>query len=197
MRRGLLVAILALCLAGCGGGNDTAPPPSPVEPAKTETPEAEAPIAKRPVTIYFPSATAEALVGEPREIFETSSAGDRAKQIVGDLISGPTGTEGLPALPPGTTLRQLYVLDDGVAYADFSSELVSGFPGGSASELLAVYALVNSIGLNVPEIRRVGVLVEGRPLETLAGHLDLRRPLAPDRSLLPVPAEAPPAAPPS
>ena len=74
-----------------------------------------------------------------------------------------------------------------IGKTDFSSELVSGFPGGSASELLAVYAVVNSIGLNVPEIRRVGVLVDGRPLDTLAGHLDLRRPLAPDRSLLPSP----------
>lgn len=199
MTRGCALLACAALLAGCGGG-DEAPPSTPGAPAG-EAPQAagaqaETPIAKLAVTIYFPSASAEALIGETREIFETASPGDRAKQIVGDLLSGPTGAEALPALPEGTTLRQLYVLDDGIAYADFSSELVSGFPGGSTSELLAVYSLVNSIGLNVPEIRRVGVLVDGRPLETLAGHMDLRRPLAPDRSLLPVPADAAPAAPP-
>jgi hypothetical protein len=30
---------------------------------------------------------------------------------------------------------------------------------------------------NVPEINRVQILIEGREVETLAGHLDIRRPL--------------------
>jgi hypothetical protein len=30
---------------------------------------------------------------------------------------------------------------------------------------------------NVPEIKRVQILIEGREVETLAGHMDIRRPL--------------------
>jgi hypothetical protein len=78
----------------------------------------------------------------------------------------------------------VYVLEDGVAWVDLTEELERGMRGGSAEEILAVYAIVDSIALNVPEIRRVGILVGGRPVETLSGHLDLRRPLPPDRSFI-------------
>jgi len=88
------------------------------------------------------------------------------------------------ALPPDTTLRQVYVLDDGTAWVDFSAELRTGIGGGSTAERLAVYAVVDSVVLNVPEIGRVGILIDGNPVTTLNGHLDLRRPLVPDRTLL-------------
>jgi hypothetical protein len=51
--------------------------------------------------------------------------------------------------------------------------------GGSADELLTVYAIVDSLTANVPQIRRVGLLVGGRERDTLAGHVDIRRPLPP------------------
>jgi spore germination protein GerM len=90
----------------------------------------------------------------------------------------------LRALPPATRLRQAYVLENGVAYLDFSAGLKEGIGGGSMEEILAVYAIVNSIAANVPEVRKVGILVNGRVLATLNGHLDLRRPLPPDYSLI-------------
>jgi spore germination protein GerM len=199
--RGLAALSLAaalLCSPACRGGKAGAPeapaaPESSSEPRPaTGEPEQE-PLGRATVTVYFPSATSDGLAGEAREIFATPLPGDRAKQILSDLISGPTTEAALPALPAGTRLRQVYVLQDGTAYADFSSELIAGIGGGSADEIQSVYAIVNSIALNVPEIVRVGILVEGRPCETLAGHLDLRRPLRADRTLLETPpAEAAP-----
>ena len=88
------------------------------------------------------------------------------------------------ALPAGTRLRQVFVLDNGVAYLDFSADLREGMGGGSMEELLTVYAIVDSVVLNIAEIDRVGILVNGRPVATLNGHLDLRRPLPPDYSLI-------------
>jgi hypothetical protein len=40
-----------------------------------------------------------------------------------------------------------------------------------------VYAVVNAVTTNLPAIARVQILVGGREVDTLAGHLDLRRPL--------------------
>lgn len=136
------------------------------------------------VLVYFPSTTGDGLVGEAREIFMTASPGDRAKQILADLISGPMTETALRALPPGTQLRQVYVLEQGTAYVDLSEDLKQGIGGGSTEELFAVYSIVNSVALNIPEIRRVGILVEGQPVDTLNGHLDLRRPLPPDPSVI-------------
>jgi spore germination protein GerM len=132
------------------------------------------------VEVYFPSASRDGLVGEFREIFSTATPGDRAKQIVADLISGPTTGKCLRAVPKSTRLRQVYVLADGTAYIDFSPELTEGIGGGSMKELLTVYSIVDSVAFNVREVQRVAILVNGQPIETMNGHLDLRSPLKPN-----------------
>jgi hypothetical protein len=191
----LCLVAAALLLAGCGGGEgdppaqaeaqgqDAAVAPPAGEQSGAEEPTAE-PLLRRNVEIYYPSSEEDGLVGELHEIFNTATPGDRAKQIIADLISGPDNPGSLRALPPATRLRQVYVLDSGVAYLDFSADLTEGMGGGSKEEILAVYSVVNSVAINIPEILRVGILVNGRTLATLNGHLDLRRPLSPDFSLI-------------
>ena len=53
-------------------------------------------------------------------------------------------------------------------------------PGGSLNELLTVYAIVNAVTANLPAVQRVQILVDGKEADTIAGHVDLRRPLARD-----------------
>lgn len=184
----LAAELLLLTAGGCGpdrpqppgagalpDSSSTAPPDEPADPSV-------APLRQLSVVLYFPAAGEDGLRGETHEIFETATPGDLAKQIVADLISGPDGDELLRALPADTRLRQVYVLDNGVAYVDFSEELKQGIGGGSQEELLAVYSIIDSVALNVPAIKRVGILLGGEPIETLNGHMDLRRPLRPDRS---------------
>jgi spore germination protein GerM len=148
------------------------------EPQGTETP----PLAKATVTLYFPSAAGDMLAVETREIVDTKRPADRGAQIVALLLDGPKTEGALPAVPPGTTLRQLWVRDDGNAYADFSEELLAGANAGSADEILTVYAIVDSLAANVPAIRTVGILIAGRQRDTF-GHLDISRPLLPDLTL--------------
>jgi spore germination protein GerM len=198
VRSGLAASLalgLVVSLPACGGAERTpkaqAQEPSPVAAAVPEAspgsdatprPEEAAPLAKASVTLYFPSASGDALTVETREIVETKLAADRGAQIVAELIEGPKSEGALPVFPEGTTLRRLWVESDGNAYADFSEELETGATGGSSDEILTIYSVVDSLTANVPEIRRVGFLVAGRERETL-GHLDLRRPLPPDLSL--------------
>lgn len=190
MRRGAAAIVLAsaLAAAACGGSRPEetaqAPPSGEPTPAAGETPPALPALETEPVVVYFPNDEGDRLVGETRTVFKTPQPGDRAKQIVAALLEGPQAGGPVRALPEGTQLRQLYVLDDGTAWADFSSELRDNLGGGSANEIMAVYAVVDSIALNVPGIARVGILVNGRPVETLNGHLDLRRSLPPRRDLV-------------
>lgn len=182
-----LAGLLALfALAACSRS------PAPAAPeATTSTPASPAPAAEAPsqatggspratITLYFPSASTDALVAERREIVDTARPAERGTQVLAALLEGPS-TEGLlPAVPDGTTLRQLWIGKGGVAWADFSEQIASGIKGGSADELLTVYAVVDSLVANVPQIQRVGLLVEGRERDTLAGHVDVRRPLSSD-----------------
>src|SRR5206468_4350672 len=52
--------------------------------------------------------------------------------------------------------------------------------GGSRAELQTIFAVVDTLALNIPEIARTGILVDGEPRETLAGHISLGHPFAPD-----------------
>jgi spore germination protein GerM len=82
------------------------------------------------------------------------------------------------AVPAGTALRAVFLTEGGEAYVDLSREVVSAHPGGTLNELLTVYTIVNALTVNLPAVTAVQLLVDGKEVETLAGHVDLRQPLA-------------------
>ena len=194
----LAASLLVVTLPACSGDDKSQPESVPASPPENVVaneaealPEDTPPLAKSSVTLYFPASDGATLTAETREIVDTKRPADRGAQILAALLEGPKAPGALPAVPAGTTLRQLWVRDDGNAYADFSEDLMGVATGGSSDEILTVYAIVDSLAANVPEIRRVGILVAGRERETL-GHLDLRRPLPPDLTLVAAaPAKAP------
>jgi spore germination protein GerM len=79
-------------------------------------------------------------------------------------------------IPEQTTLRALFVAQDGTAYVDLSETIKDTFPGGIKAELFAIFSIVNSLILNIPEIDSVKILVGGNEAMTLAGHVELRFP---------------------
>jgi spore germination protein GerM len=86
--------------------------------------------------------------------------------------------EGLAsAIPAGTTVRGVFRGARGEMYVDLSPEASSGHRGGSLDEALAVYAIVNAITTNLPDVKTVQILVDGKEVDSLAGHIDLREPL--------------------
>ena len=101
---------------------------------------------------------------------------EQARQILEAQIAA-TVEPLVSAVPPGTKLRTLFVTDRGEAFVDFSSELVTRHSGGSTDEMLTVYTIVDVLTANLPAVTSVQLLVEGKQIETLAGHVDLSRPL--------------------
>ncbi|MEP7306301.1 MAG: GerMN domain-containing protein [Acidobacteriota bacterium] len=101
---------------------------------------------------------------------------EQARQIVEAQIA-PVAEPLVSAVPAGTKLRTIFVTPNGDAFVDFSRELVTGHSGGSTNELLTVYSIVNALCANLPAVHSVELLVDGKQVETLAGHVDLRRPL--------------------
>ena len=63
------------------------------------------------------------------------------------------------------------------AFVDLSAEARTRHTGGALDELFTIYALVDAITVNLPAISRVQILVDGKEVDTLAGHVDLRHPL--------------------
>lgn len=108
---------------------------------------------------------------------------EQAKKIV-EAQLGAAPAPLVSAIPAGTKLRALYVAEGGEAFVDLSREVSAAHPGGSLNEMLTVYTIVNALAVNLPAITAVQILVDGREVDTLAGHVDLRRPLPKDETLL-------------
>jgi sporulation and spore germination protein len=60
---------------------------------------------------------------------------------------------------------------------DLSGDARTKHTGGALDELFTVYAIVDALTVNLPAIARVQILVDGKEVDTLAGHVDLRHPL--------------------
>lgn len=160
-----------------------APPPDKAPAAVPQEPRE-----LREVLLYFGAENGRYLTAETREIEDCLDEADCIGATVQALIDGPVG-DLVPILPAHATLRHVEE-QDGTATVDFSQELVTGHPGGSFSELLAVYGLANTLAENFPHIRHVRILVEGAPVETLKGHVDLRGPVQADFSFSRLPEGA-------
>jgi Sporulation and spore germination len=96
----------------------------------------------------------------------------RSKQVLNTLLAGPVDTE-LRTLPPDAALLAFYLLPDGTAIADFSEALATSIPSGIESEQMALDSITKTLEANVPQVRKLKVLIHGQEVETLAGHLDL------------------------
>ncbi|MBW2107941.1 MAG: GerMN domain-containing protein [Deltaproteobacteria bacterium] len=139
--------------------------------------------ARPEVYLYFSGGDESHLSAERRSMVLPERVVDRAKAIVTALIEGPTGPL-TRTLPAETELLALYVDENGVGYVDFNKAVRDNHPGGSLTELLSIYSVVNSLCLNMPEIQAVKILIEGRDAQTLAGHIDIRYPLRADLLLV-------------
>jgi len=93
--------------------------------------------------------------------------------IMTALLEGPDDPKLVSTIPAGSRLLHVFVTDDGTAYLDFNLELPRLHPGGVTAERLTLYAIVNSIVLNLEDVERVQLLFEGKAVSTLAGHLDI------------------------
>jgi hypothetical protein len=96
----------------------------------------------------------------------------RSKQVLNTLLAGPVDSE-LRTLPPDAALLAFYLLPDGTGIADFSEALGTSTPSGIQSEQLAVDSIARTLEANVPQVKRLKILIHGQEMETLAGHLDL------------------------
>ena len=160
----LLVAVIALlprALAPPGGNDD----------ASTGTTDSR----RIQATLYYISEIGTDLVAVVREVPYGASPSEQARLILEAQLQTPEGQSS--AIPAGTKLRGLFLGGRGEAYVDLSPEAQTGATGGTLDEALAVYAIVNALTTNLPDVTAVQILVDGKEVDTLAGHVDLREPL--------------------
>jgi len=184
-KRGTQIAILVVTLGLLGwavtvGLKRLAGPVSDVAPPPAAPPQ---PMAHITATLFYATPDGQQLLPSRREVALADGVVAQGRQIlVAQLAPSPEGQRSV--IPAGTQLRAFYVTDRGDAFVDLSREISAAHPGGTLNELLTVYAIVNAVTANLPAVQRVQLLVDGMEVDTIAGHVDVRRPLTKDATLV-------------
>lgn len=163
--------------------------PEPAEEAPSvETAPAPAPGANAAPRIraklFFTAENGFGLTAVEREVSLGAGIVGQARALVEAQLAEPAPAPLVSAVPAGTKVRGLFLSATNELFVDLDGTIQKAHPGGSLNELLTVYTIVNAITVNLPDIEQVQLLVDGREVDTLAGHIDLRRPLRKHEGLL-------------
>jgi Sporulation and spore germination len=129
--------------------------------------------------LFYVDELGTGLQGVEQEVVYGETTAEQARRIVEAQIA-PAPAPHVSAIPAGTRLRTVFFTKAGEVYVDLSADLQTNHPGGTMNETLTVYALVSALTSNLPAVTGVQILIEGKEVDTLAGHLDLRRPIEQD-----------------
>lgn len=159
--------------------------PEPSEPDLRPELEDVLPTAEGPiVNLYFPGSGGK-LFGEQRELPLGIPTEDRLRMLLEELLKGPQDEELYPPFPADTKLGWVLLTAEGLALVDLEMPGESAHPDwGSRQEMLAIYSLVDTVLLNLPNIKAVTLLRNGQQAKTFAGHVDTTHPLVANRNLL-------------
>jgi spore germination protein GerM len=154
---------------------------------KKETPSSIAianKVAVREVRLYFEGDNM-LLQFEKRSVSVPENPAGAISVVARELMKGPATATFYRVYPADTVIRAAYLLPDGTAFVDLGGPtLMNGWGTGTHAELMAVASLVQTLAANFPEVKKVRLLINGEPAETLAGHINLGRSLAPMTSLV-------------
>jgi hypothetical protein len=175
-----ILAVLALALGGwwvlfIALPRWTAPRPAAPPPPEVRT----EPTARIRARLFHLSEDGLRLQPVEREVPFGEGTLEQGRQLALALLQ-PATEPFASVIPKGTTLKGFYLSPEGIAFVDLSTEASRAHPGGSLDEIFTVYSVVNTLTDNLPAIVAVQLLVDGRQMDTLAGHVDVRRPLAKD-----------------
>lgn len=152
-------------------------PVAPVTPVATAVPRIKA-------TLYFASEDGLRLVPVENEVALGEGVVAQARSIIEAQLAAAAPAPLASTIPKGATLRGIFVSQRNEAFVDLDPSIRTSHPGGTLQELMTVYTIVNALLTNLPNLQDVQILIGGQEVDTLAGHVDLRRPLKKNEGLI-------------
>lgn len=126
------------------------------------------------IRIYYPSEGR--LLMEERRVKRQVSLPGMAEEVMKEFLKGPSQMN-KSGIPIATSLLGIYPGSDGILYVDLSDEFRRNFQGDAIGEFLLLKGLYDSILANVTGVDDVKILIEGKEIESIGGHLFALHPL--------------------
>ncbi|MDD5475299.1 MAG: GerMN domain-containing protein [Syntrophales bacterium] len=156
---------------------DSLYPPTTGQTPRTQTQE------KEQMTLFFADPNERFLVPETRYMTRETNQGDQAAALVAALIEG-SRQGGMKTIPSGAELIDVKIMEEGMAVVNFKENIIDLHPGGSASEIMTIFSISNTILTNIPSLNRVLIKVEGKSIQTLKGHMNTESPIGMNEELI-------------
>lgn len=140
---------------------------------------------QRRVTLYLPKKSKKGVYLAPQTI-STEAKGSKLDAALSALLAAGQGKgECAGLIPEGTKLRSPVKVKAGVAVVDLTKQFQENFSGGTMQEALTLNAIAHTVVNNSEgKVKRIRILVEGEPVETLGGAFELGEPFSADSTLL-------------
>ena len=144
----------------------------------------------REIALYFTTDQGHVLATESTLIEYSPRTVDNCRRAMHSLIAGPKQEYLLPLMPEQTTIRGMYLRNNGELVLDLSTEMLLAHhrPRSTEMEALMVFGIVNTMmqqqlqGEDGLAVRQVRFLFDGAaPQEIFPAHIDLSEPLVQDR----------------
>jgi|SRR5580698_2001936 hypothetical protein len=126
-----------------------------------------------PVTLYIAYDDGGVLRARSARIPLPAGRQERAEELLRALLNVYLDKSSPHLLGADSEIRDVYLVDPGLAVIDLNSAFADGHRSGVLVEELTVASLVETLSANIPGIARAKILVDGKERDTLAGHLDL------------------------
>jgi hypothetical protein len=157
---------------------------APVAAAVPGAPIAPAAVPRIKAVLYFASEDGLRLVPVENEVALAEGVVAQARSIVEAQLAAAAPAPLVSTIPKGAALRGIFVSQRNEAFVDLDPSIRTAHPGGTLQELMTVYTIVNALLTNLPNLQDVQILIGGQEVDTLAGHVDLRRPLRKNEGLI-------------
>ena len=156
--------------------------PEPIVPVEDTSATTET----RDVILYFASADARQLVGDPRQLPFSERTIVNCRTALDALMDGPL-TSLHRLIPETVEIRGMWLMENGELVLDFSDSLQTDTRKSVSEEALLVYSVVNTVtqptlqGGDNDLVKSVRFLIAGLPpTGQYPAHLDLSGAIAPD-----------------
>jgi hypothetical protein len=176
-QRSLIIALAILLAASFAMGayvwhiRRTVMPETPVKEAEPVAPPVSGPAEQ--VTLYMAYDSPGTLLPESISTPLPQDRQLRAESLLHALISRYLEKSSTHPLAPGSDVRDVYLVEPGLAVVDLNADLANGHRSGILVEELTLASIAQTLTTNVSGITRIKFLVDGKERETLAGHADL------------------------
>lgn len=157
---------------------------APAAPAAAAPAVPEKAVPRIKATLFFASEDGLRLVPAERDVALAEGVVAQARSIVEAQLAAEAPPPLASTIPKGSTLRGIFISQRNEAFVDLDPTIRTAHPGGTLQELMTVYTIVNALMTNLPNLREVQLLIGGQEVDTLAGHVDLRRPLRKNEGLI-------------